>query len=1021
MAMMRYSSAIIAEPSITPEIWTKTVCCGHKGSCECGGKTCRVKVARTVLAKYDPQKYLLSHCSIMAAVDTELACSNDPKSDYYIHPAYSKFVNNNGDAWSKKMLAASYKTFVGANNFLEHVQISELSKGKVVDAVLREVPIGKDKTGKDLTTYYVDILVATDRKHRDLIARIESGQLSTLSMGCFLEGTEITLANGLKTSIENVKQGDLVLTHKGNVKPVMHTQKTWYEGPVYALQIEGDYKTTYVTPEHPFWAFKKEKICACGCGEKIDVTLRGDKLEDGIPSYGRFKPGHFARVINPNSKTYSLEDYKRLRDENSITEKMSLNWIEAKDLKIEDIISYPISDICIESKDATIEKARLIGYFLAEGSFVKEVFVTGEENDLGVRCRICGGIYNKIGTHIRIHKMKTAEYKGLYPDAPLDAKIAKSLIRSSRKEDIKGLLKDRKKVGAEFSLGEHEYETVNKEIADLAKIVFPNSNVLRYKNAVKIIGEDVAKFFEHYCGEYFDNKILPQEVMYWDKKIQSHIVSTWIIGDLHTTGSKNLASQLRFMCNRLRVMHNLYKLEERAYKTDLKKMTADGTEISQHYEGIRSESYMIQINLQGFTALQNTLNYSFDWKIPSRFDSVSERGANLVTRTWKNSHKLDNILRPIKSKEEIDYKGWVYNFGVSEDDSYIANDMAVHNCKISFSICTKCGNKAVDETQACQHVKYEKNNSFYDENGTQRRVAELCGHHEEPDSVSFVDASWVANPAFTGAVVRNIVSPPENIMAKIQEAEKKDAYEYKEGDLLKAAHDKKAQAPVIEEGGPAEAPPEEPKTPEDTPPAEEPASEEAPAEEPAVPEMPEEDPIKTWKKQIKQQILQELGNDILKEFSGESEEEGIPRPTETYDESLIQPTASIALKQMWKMKKGWDRYLQKKAGHLDPKSYERLKYGSYMLLTSNDISVLKDYGYNRRDFLAILSFIDECFRKPLSKNIKMAIAELGGTQNRAPKELIFALQKIAGKKLSVEELNKSLMWLKAMDKYSLTI
>ena len=53
-------------------------------------------------------------------------------------------------------------------------QIPELSKGKVIDAVLREVPVGKDKEGKDIATYYVDILVATNRKHKDLVAKIET-------------------------------------------------------------------------------------------------------------------------------------------------------------------------------------------------------------------------------------------------------------------------------------------------------------------------------------------------------------------------------------------------------------------------------------------------------------------------------------------------------------------------------------------------------------------------------------------------------------------------------------------------------------------------------------------------------------------------------------------------------------------------------------------------------------------------------------------------------------------------------
>jgi len=486
-------------------------------------------VAKTVLAKYSPEKYLLSHCTIIAAVDTELADPKNPKSDWLIHPAYSKFVNNNGDAWTKTLLSSTYRTFIGANNYLEHVQIPELSKGKVIDAVLREVVIGKNQEGKDLSTYYVDILVATERKHKDLVRKIESGEMNSLSMGC----------------------------------------------------------------------------------------------------------------------------------------------------------------------------------------------------------------------------------------------------------------------------------------------------------------------------------------------------------------------------------------------------------------------------------------------------------------------------------------------------------------KIAYSICTKCGNKAMDEAQSCQHVRYEKNNTFYDQSGVQRKVAELCGHPSEPESVTFIDASWVANPAFTGAVIRNVVNPPDNVMAKIKEAEGKKAYEVQELDFLKAAYKKNAkdepldippegeEPPVEDIPPPAEdTPPVEDTPPEDTPPAED--TGDVPVTE--TPAMPEESPIKTWKKKVKQQLMEELGDEIVNEFTGEDEDTR-PYGPDNLDESLIKPTASLALKQMHRMKKSWDRYLQKTASHYDRKSFDKLKYGTYMILTSNDLSVLKDYGYNRRDFLAVMSFLDRCFKNPLDMKIKKAIALIGHTRGQRPTVLANVLAKLTERELTAAEIKKALVWLKAMDSY----
>jgi hypothetical protein len=530
MAMMRYSSATVVEPCIKPVVWEENI--NHR-SVVCDDKNCRIKTAKTVLAKYSPEKYLLSHCTIIAAVDTELANPTDPQSDYFIHPAYSKFINNNGDAWSKQMLASCYHSFVGSNNYLEHVQIPELSKGKVVDAILREVTIGRDKTGKDLTTYYVDILVATDKKHKDLIRKIEAKELSTLSMGC----------------------------------------------------------------------------------------------------------------------------------------------------------------------------------------------------------------------------------------------------------------------------------------------------------------------------------------------------------------------------------------------------------------------------------------------------------------------------------------------------------------KIAYGICSKCGKKAVDETEACQHVRFEKNNTFYDDNGVQRKVGELCGHFSEPESVTFIDASWVRNPAFTGAVIRNIVTPPENIMAKLDEASKKDSYVVQDGDFLKAAYKKAQDEDKPTEDEPTKDEPKEEEPKDEPSGAEEPAVEDnaAPGEEEGAPEEtptpapapeappPEESPVKTWKKDIKKKLLDELSNDLIKEFTEETE--GKTDQLETLDESLIQPTASSALRKMWLFKRGWEKYLKKTAKDMDRKNFEKLRFGTYMILTSKDLTALADYGYNRRDFLAIMSYLDKNFKNALSLGIKKAIAELNGTKDLTLREAMYSLQKLASRKLLKEEMKKALTWLKAMEYY----
>jgi hypothetical protein len=142
--------------------------------------------------RLDSEGYLLTHCTIVASVDVEEARGvqvglvksgsktiNRKYKDFLIKPESSQFVNGNGDSWSREVLKMAYPTFIGAHNFQEHVQIEEQSKGRIIDAVARDI-------GESL---YVDILVATSRKHAALVSDIESEKLTTLSMGCTTDFT----------------------------------------------------------------------------------------------------------------------------------------------------------------------------------------------------------------------------------------------------------------------------------------------------------------------------------------------------------------------------------------------------------------------------------------------------------------------------------------------------------------------------------------------------------------------------------------------------------------------------------------------------------------------------------------------------------------------------------------------------------------------------------------------------------------------------------------------------------------
>ena len=204
MAFMKYAYATIVRPHVSKTEWSNVRVASRKAA----KKTQAAKVSEANLSenlvdraseffgtKFSPDKYLLTHATIIASVDTYSPQGvktgsvmedgfrvNRRFSNFRVKASADQYINNNLDCWDRKVLLSSYQTFVGGHNFVEHVQVEELSKGRIIDACARDVG----------DSIYVDILIATDRKHADLVAAIESGNMGTLSMGCTVDGTICT-------------------------------------------------------------------------------------------------------------------------------------------------------------------------------------------------------------------------------------------------------------------------------------------------------------------------------------------------------------------------------------------------------------------------------------------------------------------------------------------------------------------------------------------------------------------------------------------------------------------------------------------------------------------------------------------------------------------------------------------------------------------------------------------------------------------------------------------------------------
>ncbi len=168
--------ASLTAPTLTARDWESMYGAHAFRGCAIDGDHpfCRTATMKKVAAKQT--SYLLSHATIMSSVAVEA----EP-FDFLVRPSSSHLFNNNDDAWTSAVLKLSYKSFIGAFNFVEHFQNSKYSKGIILDSILRKIYLGPEAED---WVYFCDILVATDMSHETLVADIRNNKVKYLSMGC---------------------------------------------------------------------------------------------------------------------------------------------------------------------------------------------------------------------------------------------------------------------------------------------------------------------------------------------------------------------------------------------------------------------------------------------------------------------------------------------------------------------------------------------------------------------------------------------------------------------------------------------------------------------------------------------------------------------------------------------------------------------------------------------------------------------------------------------------------------------
>lgn len=203
-----------------------------------------------------------------------------------------------------------------------------------------------------------------------------------------------------------------------------------------------------------------------------------------------------------------------------------------------------------------------------------------------------------------------------------------------------------------------------------------------------IYDEKLASLCVEHCGRYSDGKKISPSLMRWDPELQKHFLAAYIAGDGWqnqswqkgsvgiSTCNEQLADQIVMMLARCGVVASIQYIN---HKAGMGKNTRDTKEC------------VIYIG-------KNQVN-----KLAHFSGSIEPVRAQ---KAGGRKRLIDGyVIMPVRGIEKKPYDGPVFNLEVRDDNSYVAEGIAVHNSKCDRDFCSICGNPAENRTTYCDHLK----------------------------------------------------------------------------------------------------------------------------------------------------------------------------------------------------------------------------------------------------------------------------------------------------------------------------
>ena len=645
--------------------------------------------------KYNTKDYLFTHDTACCSVETE-------ENGYWITPPCWELVNANGNAWTTPVLLASFKTFIGGDNF------------------------------------------------------------------CFPEGTRVLMSDGTYKPIEEIKEGDRVINAKGEVDTVVHTFCHSYTGKMNTFKSPDILsKELTCTSNHPFYVYQDRGVSAVS-GKRIKPQSKKERL-------------HYDDVgLAPGEKKGNLEDSRWGHPQ----------YVNAIDLDEErNLFVHPVSNKVVENDEINENRAFLIGWFLAEGSYVDKghgVTFSLSKDEKDIADKIC--------------ELLETEFPEKCLSGIVNAKDKEEFVAKAKAKHAKWDVMKHPKTGKDSWIVVHYYSS------------------------------KASAFFKKWCNEYSWAKCLPEEAMFLPLDLQKTILMQYMSGDgcdtIKSKGanvsskSQKLIQQMRFIAIRLDTFPTYREIGVLPRYTEETLKEGYPVFVDPNTGKLSRPGYLLDFNCNDWYKLSGG-------EVPKHSSYSTKFEDNFVFRFKKEENEANNLI--------------VYNFETQNDHSYVVEGVAVHNCEhiqipslskgkildaiarpvvhhsekygdahiyvidvlvatnrkhealieriesgklntlsmgtiCNYTTCSICGKVIGDNDRNCEHLDNHLGQLVTCQDGKERICAELCGAVDEngnyiEGSNSFIEISWVSHPAFQGAVINSFVENEEIKTAREEEKE----------------------------------------------------------------------------------------------------------------------------------------------------------------------------------------------------------------------------------------------------------